>query len=539
MIAGGSLRGTLVLGAAILLASCSQEKTGPTTTASAAAAASAPHAVETVAWRKPEGASTDAVFAIAREINKPVFLYWGAVWCPPCNQVKRTVFQRPDFIAVSRKFVPVYVDGDAPGAQQIGERFHVRGYPTMIVLRPDQTEITRLPGEVDAARYLEALDLALNATSSVKSLLQSAQSGAALDAAAWRRLAYYAWEQDAAQVLPAKNSATVLWDVAQRCPSNIQDLRLRLLTRAASRSEQDHKPIASSQSMLLLDGLQTVLTQPTLTRELMDVLSNDVDTLYAALKSSKSPSRDTLVRGWQQQLQVWSRDTTLGAADRLSAMAAWVHLARLEAPSTEKDKAQPPPPWVTETIGAIAAQVSDSHERQAVIPAAADLLSEIGRVEDSNSLLQSELPRAVAPYYHMLMLSNNARKQGNTGAALDWAERAWKASLGPATRLQWGTSYMSRLIDLAPQDEGRIAQTLQTLLQEVDIVPENFVHRNAKQMERLGGALQRWSAHKPQRVKALQAAKTEWEKRCAGLPAGNPTLATCRGVFAPSKVRET
>lgn len=66
-----------------------------------------------------------------------MFLYWGAVWCPPCNQVKSTIFNRPDFIAATRQFVPVYLDGDSENAQQLGEKFKVRGYPTMILFRPD------------------------------------------------------------------------------------------------------------------------------------------------------------------------------------------------------------------------------------------------------------------------------------------------------------------------------------------------------------------------------------------------------------------
>ena len=78
-------------------------------------------------------AEVDAAFAAARAENKPVFVYWGAKWCPPCNQVQATLFNRQDFIERSRAFVPVYVDGDSPGAQKIGARFQVSGYPTMVL----------------------------------------------------------------------------------------------------------------------------------------------------------------------------------------------------------------------------------------------------------------------------------------------------------------------------------------------------------------------------------------------------------------------
>ena len=60
-----------------------------------------------ITWVRPEGANIDPVFAQAKTAHKPVFLYWGAVWCPPCNQIKATVFNRQDFIERSQLFIPV------------------------------------------------------------------------------------------------------------------------------------------------------------------------------------------------------------------------------------------------------------------------------------------------------------------------------------------------------------------------------------------------------------------------------------------------
>ena len=100
---------------------------------------------------------------MARADSKPVFVYWGAKWCPPCNQVQATLFNRQDFIERSRAFVPVYVDGDSPGAQKIGARFRVSGYPTMVLFNVQGKEVTRLPGEVDPVRYTEVLTLGMNA----------------------------------------------------------------------------------------------------------------------------------------------------------------------------------------------------------------------------------------------------------------------------------------------------------------------------------------------------------------------------------------
>ncbi|MBC7620859.1 MAG: thioredoxin family protein, partial [Candidatus Saccharibacteria bacterium] len=121
----------IALAAPLWLVACSKAPDA-VATAPAAPATAAAQAHAGIDWVKPEGASVEAIFAKARADNKPVFLYWGAVWCPPCNQIKATVFNRPDFIAKSKAFVPVYLDGDTPGAQKLGAQFKVRGYPTTI-----------------------------------------------------------------------------------------------------------------------------------------------------------------------------------------------------------------------------------------------------------------------------------------------------------------------------------------------------------------------------------------------------------------------
>jgi len=159
-----TLSAALCIASPWLLVACSKapEPAAPPVAPTKAAAA---HAEQGVAWQTGD---VDAVFAAAKATKMPVFLYWGAKWCPPCNQVKATIFNRQDFIERSRHFAPVYVDGDTASAQRLASRFKVSGYPTMILFTPDGKEITRLPGEVDADQYMRVLNMGMNGARPVR-----------------------------------------------------------------------------------------------------------------------------------------------------------------------------------------------------------------------------------------------------------------------------------------------------------------------------------------------------------------------------------
>ncbi len=146
-----------------------------------------------IAWYS---GSVEAAFAAAKSQNKPVFLYWGAAWCPPCHELKATVFSRPDFIEKLKLFVPVFLDGDNPGAQKWGDRFGVSGYPTVLVLRADQSELARISGGMDLSQYAQLLDTVLGDVRPVNTILAALKSGGArpMSQDDCHRLAYYGWD---------------------------------------------------------------------------------------------------------------------------------------------------------------------------------------------------------------------------------------------------------------------------------------------------------------------------------------------------------
>ena len=499
--------------------------------AGAGASTSSPTA-PAIAWRKPDGANVEALFAQARKSNKPVFLYWGAVWCPPCNQIKATVFTRPDFAERSKSFLAVYIDGDTPGAQKLGAQFKVMGYPTMIVFKPDGTELTRIPGEVDAARYMEVLDLALASSSSVKESLASAlgANAASLTPQAWRQLAFYSWEQDQAQLVPEKDRPATLRALAQACPPAYSEAATRLMLKAAVAFGQNKTALPAPEATL--SRLREVLADPALTRSHFDPLENYASDLVQALSAKASPERATLVAALNNSLDNLAKDASLTRSDQLGAVQAKLDISRIDAP---QGSTAAPAVVAQARAAAMAAErdTTDAHERQAIVPNAAHLLADAGLLDESDAMLKAELPKAISPYYHMLVLSSNAKKRGDKAAALDWAERAWKESKGPATRMQWGSGYISKLLEMSPQDSARIEKAATGLLSEVSPTPETFYERNRRVLQRLGKQLLAWN-DKGEHQATITKLSRQLDQVCSKLPREDEARKACSAVFKPS-----
>jgi len=527
-----------MLATAALLAACSKSTDTPPQAPAAAAPPASTSAVRHdsgIAWRQAASdADVDAAFMLAKAENKPVFVYWGAKWCPPCNQVKATLFNRVDFIERSRAFVPVYIDGDSPGAQKLGTRFKVRGYPTMVLFNADGAELTRLPGEVDAAQYTQVLTLGMNAQRPVKAVLADARGGEAARKALtpndWRLLAFYSWETDEQQVVPKDGVPALLKQLAAACPSDQPETASRLLLKsvAATDAKAGQPDTASRDKVLKL------LADANAARPHMDVLTNEADDIVRALSAADSAERAQLLTAFDAALTRLQADTTLSRADRVMALLARVDLARIDARKDEVVKLpEPLLAQVREHTARDDREITDGYERQAVITSGAYLLQQAGLSDESDTLLKANLGKSHSPYYLMTQLSSNAKKRGDKAEAVRWSQEAFDKSEGPATRLEWGARYVGTLVDLAPQDEARIEAAANKLFDEAAAQPNAFYERSARSMQRIGTKLQEWNkakAHAP----VLQRLQTRLDGVCAKLPAGDSQRGVCETLLKPS-----
>jgi thioredoxin-like negative regulator of GroEL len=508
--------------------------TPPPSLAAQPAPAPTAHADAGVAWRKGD---VDAAFAVARAENKPVFLYWGAIWCPPCNQVKATIFNRQDFIDRSRFFVPVYLDGDSPSAQKVGARFKVSGYPTMILLTPDGREITRLPGEVDAEQYMRVLAMGMSGSRPVRETLAAGLSSVAgvragLAAEDWRMLAYYSWITDEQQLVPKNDLAPTLSRLAKACPPDQAETATRLELQAMAAAAAGAKAPRQRADPVAVQRVTAVLADARRARENFDLLVYYAGSVTGYLTPARSAERGLLTTAWNEALDRFIADPGLATDDRLAAVNAKVELARLAVPKG----ALPEPLLVTVREQAARAdrETTDVYARQSAISGAASVLADAGLLDESDALLTQELARSHSPYYFMLGLAANARKRGDNERALGWAEKAYAEAKGPATRLQWGVGYIKALIAAAPQDAPRIERAAGQVIGELEATPETFYDRNQRALERMGRELAAWNKNRKHDA-SLQRIRAQMASVCAKLPAADPARTNCDGALRPAK----
>lgn len=491
-----------------------------------------------VAWLYGDSEkAVDAAFARAKSEVKPVLLYWGATWCPPCNQLKATLFNRRDFIALTRAVIPVYLDGDLPGAQKQGSRFKVVGYPTLILFSPDRSEITRLPGEADATHIVASLKSGLIGARPASEVLVDALGGNGLGASEWLALAFYAWETDEAKLVKREERGDVLMELARRSEAVSAEASTRLWLKALVAQDEASTPKARSHEAepKQTERLLKVLGSPDATRLNADVIMEGAKPILRALAAGSDAARSHLLAEYTAALVRLQNDGQLSRADRTSALIARVALARLDI-ADDLVRVSLSLPLLDE-VRALArrmdAEITNGFERQAVITSVAHLLGEAGLWSESDALLKANLKKSHAPYYLMSQLGGNARKLGRNDEALEWYERAYRTSKGPATRLQWGARYVVELVDLAPQDGERIEKAVLNLFAEAAKDKSAFYERSGRSLLRVTGKISSWNKA-GEHAAEVERLRARHHEVCQGIAAADPQRRLCEELWPDS-----
>jgi protein disulfide-isomerase len=473
----------------------------------------------------------DAAFASAAAANKPVLLYWGAQWCPPCKQLKSSVFNRPDFIEKSKLFVPVYLDGDLPDAQKWGDVFRVTGYPTVVVFKPDRTEITRVAGNMDLSLYATVLDDALADTRPVKEVVELAAKGeAALGANDCRRLAYHAFDLEDAGTFDPASLEAAFQNGARLCPAELAKERARLPILAAAQATtrqkdslaQGGKPDAALK--VLIVRVNELLANRELALANIDAVRGLRPEFYRAARSAVPQVAPQLRERVLGLADAAASNPDLAPADQLAPQVTKIRVAKAYA----RDEKVPT------DVAAVALQTAaklldakhEPYARAGVVNSAINVYIALDDWPRARDLLAQEAQTSSTPHYYIGDLADVEEKLGNPQRALELLEEAYRKAKGPASRFQWGFNWLDGLLRLAPDDTAAIEKAGLAVIAELD-GPNRIHRRTLSRLGRLDVSLREWNTT-PARAAIVEKLRGQVSRACAKSPGDAAADKGCR-----------
>jgi hypothetical protein len=493
--------------------------------------------------------TVEAAFAAAAAERKPLFLYWGAVWCPPCHALRTRIFPRPEIRARLAAAIPVYLDGDTERAQIWGEKLGTAGYPTVIVFDPDGREVTRMPSQLAVEDYAELLATALDAAHPLAERIAEAErvGPAGLAPAELELLAFHAWYQDKRSGLDEARRQALFERFWRETPADRPVVRSRFLALhlAELAGEQEApRPLDDTTRAELVAGLETLLADPARRAANAELVLSRAGRVVSRLAPDPGAARDRLIAAWDAAARAFEDDESWTTDDRLSALGPRLDLARLVA-----GEGQPLPPelldHLRERVRWAEARVTDDEELQAVMNTMGGLLEGAGLVDETRALLTAKAASTVAPYYYTGWLAGLEADAGRAAEAVALYRRAWQEARaaqagGPAGRmtpLRWGSTYLRQAMKLTPEASDAIAADLGQVLEDALAGPDAFAGGNWARLETLGAALRAWrdGAEGAATREAVIAAARERVRSSCGRFAGDgedSPGARCRGFLA-------
>lgn len=455
----------------------------------------------------------ESAFSTAKADSKPIFLYWGAVWCPPCMEIKSTVFKSQEFINLTRLFVPVYLDGDTERAQSWGEKFGVKGYPTMIVFNPDGEELTRLPGNIDIARYNTVLELSLNQMTPMSDIVQRALTDAAeLSEAEYRQLAYYSWFQDVSALPEGAEKQVLFSSLAEHSPQGELSTRFFMLYLISRVDE------GLSIDSVDSERLRLILSSDELTLAAWDTLAYYSPEILAMVSDSE---RESLGELWWRQTFELRFAESLSRKEKLAGWFPRLNLLRKDDLAVPDEVAEE----IRRELAEVDRSTRDRFERQSVVNQMGHVFRRAGLLEDAKTLLRAELEKSDSPYYFMSTLGYIAEQEERFDEALNWRAQAYENAAGQATRFQWGTEYVGAMLRMSPDNNRLIEEQAVALLDEFDDRSQVLAGRNFARLTNLSKGLNAWPGDADQFQVSV-------ETLCAQQPEGSPEAANCATLLA-------
>lgn len=98
----------------------------------------------------------DAALKKAVSENKILFVDCFTTWCAPCKLLDEKTFSKKEVGDLFKKnFVSVKIDMEKGEGPELLKKYGVIAFPTMLMIKPDGTELDRVMGFMEAKKFLE------------------------------------------------------------------------------------------------------------------------------------------------------------------------------------------------------------------------------------------------------------------------------------------------------------------------------------------------------------------------------------------------
>lgn len=428
----------------------------------------------------------ESAMKVAKRKNMPMFLYWGAVWCPPCNQIKKTIFTKPKFHKEAQKFISVYLDGDKPNAQKWGEHFGTKGYPTMMILNSSGEEISRMPGGLNVDQYVKLMQKTRENQLSIKEIFNRVKTGKAT-LGEFERLAGYSWSQDIAYqdtLLSKENKAKTFKTIFEKAPSFARAVKAKFFLQYHLAMFENNEEYQADQSDI--KEFEKVLTSQSALQRNASIITyypGEYKRIFG-----KKMGLDKFKKVYLAAMDKIMNDETLDNNDRFTAVYPEIFLNTKDnkTPKTTQEKVKK---WAAK----VDKESTDPFSRQSNITTAIWILKAANLIPEAKKIALAELDKSISPFYIMRYLASIEIALDNKKEAMKWSKKAWQTSKGSATRFEWGTSYLLNLMKHTPKNEKEITSTTESVFSElISQSGDAFEGRNKKRLGRLQKSFEDW-----------------------------------------------
>jgi protein disulfide-isomerase len=454
----------------------------------------------------------EAGLAAAKAQKLPILLYWGAVWCPPCNELKQNVFAHPEFSEAVKGVIAIYLDGDSPRAQKWADRYEVGGYPTILVLDENEQEINRLSGTLDFLEFNEALLTSIRNSRLVKQVFLDAAQGK-LSLAQWSLLNFYSWDDIDSLDFSRPELISLLQKIRANIPKAMIETRATVTARyyaIIAADLEENAQFLKSVSVKKFDD-EVLAHQAGIIAARSVLLFDAPEIVKMLFKETERGARLRFLEKWKNALEVIAKYPRTSLDTKVWILNAKLRLDKIRYPSAGRSKNLRYS--IRKELAKIERKAKTEFQRRSIIPSIAYVLIELGESSKARKLLLREIKVSKTPWYLQSSLSRLEEKLGNKQAALKWSAEARKSARGRASRIQWAASDL--LINLRFSDETKI-ENVGAVIHEfytlVFSIGDGFSGRNLTRLSAVKKQLNQY----PQ-LSALKPVLQKYRQKCDAL----------------------